>query len=96
MAACSPIVTMSSADTMPSGAPAVSEGKKVITCTGLIRNPPGRNGPSLSNGIPRSKFFPVLTIRAACTRLAGVTKLSVPISSSSPHRPQLLSSLPSS
>ena len=87
---------MSSAEIMPSGAPAVSEGRIVITCSGFVRNPPGPNGPSLSNGMPRSNVLPVRTACTARTRLSGVTKLSVPISSSSPHRPQLLSSLPSS
>jgi hypothetical protein len=64
-------------------------------CWGLLRKVFGPAGPSLPNDMPRSKVFPVLTSCAEATRLAGVMKFRVPISSSSPHRPQLLSSLPS-
>ena len=90
------MMIMSSAAICPSLASDVSDGRKVNTCCGLIRQPPGGNGPFLSNGMPQSMILPVRTSLAEATRFSGVMKLSVPIWSSSPQRPQLLSSLPSS
>ena len=74
----------------------VSDGSRVNTWFGLSRQPPGGNGPFLSNGMPQSIVLPVRTILAEATSFSGVMKLSVPIWSSAPQRPQLDSSLPSS
>ena len=58
-----------------------------------MRPPPGC-GPLPSNGMPRSKIAPRLTSWLAATTHSGVIRLTVPRSSSSPHRPQLRSVAP--
>src|SRR5690348_9771873 len=62
---------------------------------GLNRMPPDC-GPLVSNGIPRSTAVPERTACAPRMRLAAVMKLTVPSSSSGPHRRQFLSLVPSS
>ena len=54
-----------------------------------MRPPPGC-GPPAPNGMPRSNTLPVLMRPPAATILSGVMRLTVPRSSSSPQRPQLL------
>ena len=90
------MMIMSSAAIWPSLEEAVSDGSRVNTCCGFSRQPPGGNGPFLSNGMPQSMILPVLISLAALTSFSGVMKFSVPIWSSAPQRPQLDSSLPSS
>src|SRR5688572_349883 len=47
-------------------------------------------GPSSDNGIARENRLPVFTHAAARRTTSSVIRLSVPISSSGPQRPQLL------
>src|ERR1700761_1586151 len=60
---------------------------------GLKREPP-RCGPFASSGMPRSNTTPRRTACAAARRHSAVMKLTVPSSSASPQRPQLLTRAP--
>ena len=58
-----------------------------------LKRPPNRPfcGPSRSSGMPSANALPVRIRLAALTISSGVTWLSVPLWSSLPQRPQLLS-----
>ena len=61
-----------------------------IWCTGLTRPKAPVCGPLPSRGSSRENTLPARTSDADSRIFSGVMKLSVPTSSSSPQRPQLL------
>ena len=90
VAACSGMTTMSSLNAAAS-APPIGVLIASIVRTGLMRpgTPVPSCGPFRSSGIPSGMRRPVPTSAAACRTTWSVMKLSVPISSCSPQRPQL-------
>ena len=63
-------------------------GAVIALCTGLVRRRHPFCGPSMSNRCDSEKLAPRRTSPAAARRRSSVMKLTVPSTSSSPHRPQ--------
>src|SRR4029079_2099813 len=97
VAACNEVVTRSSLALNMSEPGGNASPTALIEWTGFSR--PSTNpicGPSASSGIARENRLPVLISAAPARTTSAVIRLRVPISSSSPQRPQLRTSARSS